>query len=385
VRGTKTERSPGVWRLRVFVGSDPITGNPLQLSRTFRGTKRQADSALAAFLSDVLTGEAPMLGTTTLAEYLDRWLAHITPTRSPTTIRGYKFKIKRIDNKLGNIQLGKLTAQHIDRAYRAWLDEGLDPSSVHHLHRVLSAALRQAVKWGLIPVSPTARSSPPPRRIQPRAIPSPQVIQQLVSAAEDRGQPVLAAAIAIAATTGLRRGELAGLRWDDVDLDSGRLHVRQSIKNDIDGGWIVGPPKTHQARHLSLDTFTIAVLQHHRLRAETWAADAGVSLSQDGYVVTFDPSGSQPIKPDSLGQAFKRLCAREGIDGLTLHSLRHFSASMLIASGRDVRAIAGRLGHADATTTLRVYAHMVEGRDQDAADFLGSLLSASQAAALETG
>src|SRR5438132_6944 len=138
MRGTKLERSPGIWRLRVFVGSDPITGSPRQLSRTFRGTKKQADTALAEFVSSVVSGDAPVISGITLGAYLHRWLDHITPTRSPTTVRGYRFKIKRITAKLGNVGLDKLTAQQLDRAYREWLDEGLDPSSVHHLHRVLS-------------------------------------------------------------------------------------------------------------------------------------------------------------------------------------------------------------------------------------------------------
>jgi integrase len=379
------ERSPGVWRLRVFIGNDPVTGNPRQLSRSFKGTRRQADTALANFVSEVARGSAPLAGSTTVGEYLVTWLDHITPTRSPTTVRGYRFKIKRITAKLGNIRLDKLTAQQVDRTYREWLDEGLDASSVHHLHRVLSAALRQAVKWGLVASAATVRASPPPRRSPPHQIPTPQVIQQLISAAEHRRQPVLAAAIALAATTGLRRGELAGLRWDDVDLEGGRLHVRRTIKNDLDGGWMAGPTKTHQARAVALDTFTLAVLREHRARSDAWARDAGVTIAPNAYVLTFDPSGCLPMKPDSLGQAFGRLCRRERIEDLNLHSLRHFSASMLIASGRDVRTVAGRLGHSDATTTLRVYAHMVEGRDQDAADFLGGLMTSGKPAALDEG
>jgi integrase len=91
------------------------------------------------------------------------------------------------------------------------------------------------------------------------------------------------------------------------------------------------------------------------------------------------------MKPDSLGQAFGRLCRSEGIEDISLHTLRHFSASVLIAAGRDVRTVAGRLGHSDATTTLRVYSHMIEGRDRDAADFLGNLLFAGKTAALNKG
>jgi integrase len=175
-----------------------------------------------------------------------------------------------------------------------------------------------------------------------KQIPAPEVVQRLIAATEQRCQPILAAAIAVAATTGLRRGELAGLRWCDIDFDHGRLHVRQSIKND-------------------------------------WADDAGVAVDPNGYVLTLDPSGVKPMRPDALTQGFTRICRATGVSLLTL---RHFSASMLIGSGRDVRTIAGRLGHSDASTTLRVYAHIVEGRDQVAADILGGLLAAGKPTAL---
>jgi integrase len=385
VRGTKVERSPGVWRLRVYIGGDPVTGNPRQASRTFKGTKRQAESALAEFVGEVVNGTAPLGRSTSLTEFLERWIDHITPSRSPTTIRGYKFKVKRISEKLGRIPLDKLTAQHLDRAYVEWLKEGLDPSSVHHLHRVLSAALRQAVKWGVLSSSPTSRATPPSRRISSRDIPTPEVVKTLIEFAERQGRPVFAAVIAVAATTGLRRGELAGLRWCDIDLDEGKLHVRRSIKNDLDGSWVAGLPKTHQTRRISLDAFSLKVLRNHRSRVEKWASDAGVRLDSDAYTFTLDPSGARPIRPDTLSSGFARICRVAEVKGISLHSLRHFSASMLIASGRDVKTVAGRLGHSDATTTLRVYAHMVEGRDQDAADFLGALLAAGPPAALNKG
>jgi integrase len=378
MRGTKLERSPGVWRLRVFTGTDPVTASPRQASRTFRGTREQADTALAEFVSEVVNRTAPLVKPTTVAEYLHRWLHHITPTRSPTTIRGYKFKINRICDKLGEIPLDKVTAQRLDRAYRQWLDEGLDASTVHHLHRILSAALNQAVKWGLLSAAPTARATPPTRRARPTQVPTPEVVQKLITTAKERGQPVFSAAIALAGTTGLRRGELAGLRWSDIDLGAGELHVRRSIKNDLDGAWIAQPPKTHQVRRIALDTFTLAVLRTHRKQAEQWAAAADVALGDDAYALTLDPSGATPIRPDTLSQGFARICKAAGVRDVSLHTLRHFSASMLIASGRDVRTIATRLGHSDTSTTLRVYSHMVEGRDQDAADFLGSLLAAGK-------
>jgi len=385
MKGTKTERSPGVWRLRVFVGTDPTTGSPRQLGRTFRGNSRQADTALAEFVTEAARGAAPMARGTTLDDFMDRWLRHITPTRSPSTIRGYRFKTARISAKLGHLRLDKVTGQDLDRAYREWLEEGLDPSTVNHLHRVLSAALRQAVKWGLLPTAPTALATPPTRRHHSKEIPPPDVVQRLIACAEERRQPILAATIAIAATTGLRRGELAGLRWSDIDFERHRLHVRRAIKNDLDGSWITGAPKTHQTRRVALDAFTLTVFEMVHRRAAEWAATAEVTVERDGYVLTLDPSGATPMRPDTLSQGFARICKAAGIDGVTLHTLRHFSASMLIASGRDVRTIAGRLGHSDPSTTLRVYAHMIEGRDQDAADFLGSLIAPATPAALNEG
>jgi hypothetical protein len=110
------------------------------VSGTSRGTKRHADTVLSGLLKQVVKGHVPPGHTTTLSDYLEQGLDHITPSRSTTTIRGYRLKIKRISAKRGHVRLDKLTAQHLDRAYRDWLDEGFDPSIVHHLHRVLSAA-----------------------------------------------------------------------------------------------------------------------------------------------------------------------------------------------------------------------------------------------------
>lgn len=381
MRGTKEERSPGVWRLRVYIGSDPVTGSPRQATRTFRGTKKQADSALAEFVRDLGRGEVST-DRSTLAQYLERWLDHIAPSKSPTTVRNYRGKIKRINEKLGSTQLSKLTAQHLDRAYRQWLDEGLHPTSVHHIHGVISTALNQAVKWSIVPHAVTKQGSPPPLRNTPKAVPSPEVIQGLITAAERRGQPVLAAAIAVAATTGARRGELLGLRWSDIDLAKGYMYIRRAIKHADGPGWVIGEPKSHAQRRIALDSFSVAVLRRHLESAQRRANEAEVELDGEGFVFTFDPSGHEPMKPDSLGQAFGRLCAKEGVSGVSLHTLRHFSASVLVASGRDVRTVAGRLGHADATTTLRVYSHMIEDRDRDAAEFLGSLLAGDQNAVL---
>jgi integrase len=185
---------------------------------------------------------------------------------------------------------------------------------------------------------------------------------------------VLSAAIMLAATTGARRGELLGLRWSDLDRDRMVLNVRRAVKMAASGSHaIVGPTKTHQERRVSLDPITLALLDTHRFRVERWAGDAGVDVDRDGYILTLDPTGRQPMLPDSLTQAFVRLANRCGVK-LRFHDLRHFTASQLIASGHDPVVIAGRLGHTDATTTLKLYAHALEERDRQAAAVLGALM-----------
>lgn len=383
--GTMVERRPGVWMLQVTTGYKP-NGTAIRSSKTFRGTKKQAAAALAAFYTDARRGQVLQPNDTSLEAFLNRWIDHLVAAkRSPTTIRGYRDKARRISAKLGKIRIDKLTVRQLDQAYGDWLNEGLDPNTVHHLHGVLSAALNQAVKWDLLPQAVTEKASPPPLRLRPKQIPTPQVIGRLIDEAESRSQPVLAAVVALTATTGLRRGEVSGLRWPDVEFDTRQLVVRRSVKHADGPGWVVGPPKTHQQRTIAIDDFALEVLASHKQRAEKVASDAGVTLDPNAYVFTLDPSGTDFLKPDSLGQAFGRLCRGLGLTWLSLHTLRHFSASELVGSGRDVRTIAGRLGHADATTTLRVYAHMIEGRDRDAADYLGSLFASGSRASLAKG
>jgi len=362
-----------VWRLRAVVGYDPKTGNPRQVSRTVRGTKRTAESELARLVAEAEAGSLPMSASLTLSQYLDRWLDSVEPTRQPGTFRSYQGRCRRIKAELGTHKLSKLAAHHLDATYARWFDQGMSPATIRMHHVVLAAALHQAVKWGLLTRSVTDQASPP--RVDRYQVHPPDVptVRELVARADDTN-PVLSAAIMLAATTGARRGELLGLRWSDVDRERMVLHVRRAVKMSASGYHaIVGPTKTHQERRVSLDPITLALLDTHRFRVEQWAADAGVNVDPDGYILTLDPTGHEPMRPDSLTQGFVRLATRCGVK-VRFHDLRHFTASQLIASGQDPVVIAGRLGHTDATTTLKLYAHALEERDRQAAAVLGALM-----------
>ncbi|HEX6507606.1 MAG TPA: tyrosine-type recombinase/integrase [Chloroflexota bacterium] len=331
------ERTSGVWQLRVFVGND-ATGKPKQIARTFKGGKRAAQSALAKFVAEVEAGQAPMSGAMTVGEMLDKWLEHLTPQRQPGTIRGYQTHVKRIKGRLGTIKVAKLTAQQLDTAYRAWIAEGLSPTTVHHFHAVLSAALKQAVRWGAIPRAATEHASPPPLRVRTLKAVDPSIARRLVAEADD-AHPVLACTIAFAAVTGCRREELCGLRWGDIDWSDGVLHVQRAVKHGLDHRQVVvRPTKSHQDRWVGLDPFALAVLRKHRERVEDWARQALVELEPDGYVLSLDPTGATPMKPDSIGQTFRRLAKKVGVE-MRFHDLRHFCGTQLVGAGVDVRTV----------------------------------------------
>ncbi len=377
-RGTMTERSPGVWRLRVYVGRDGNDG-PIQVSRTFRGGRRAAQAELARFVTDVADRGAPVTSDVTVGELLDRWIEFVTPLREPGTVRGYRSHVVRAKTALGQVKLAKLTAQHLDRAYSAWLAEGLSPTTVHHVHGVMSAALRQAVRWQVTLRAATESAQPPPARPKPVRAVDPSVVRRLIAAADGSDQPVLAATISLAAATGCRRGELCGLRWPDLD-PAGVLHVRHSLKHGLDGRAVeLRDTKTHQERKIALDEFALTALRAHRSRAEAWADQAGVNVRPDGYILSFDPTGGCPVKPDTITRQFETLTKKVGVT-LRFHDLRHFTATQLLGANVDPRTVAGRLGHADPSTTMRVYAGFLQEHDREAAQIIGRLLSGPMAA-----
>jgi integrase len=373
VKGSLRERRPGVWELIVQLPRDATSPRARQLSRTVQGTKREAQRALAALVTEASAGKISS-STTTLAELLDRWLEHVAEQLSPTTVREYRRLVARmIAPDLGSLMLRRVTTQRLDAYYASLVREReLSPSSVRHVHAVLRGALGQAVRWGWIPTNPAASASPPkvPRReINPPAIADARALL----AAADEHDVDFGALLRVLTATGARRGEVCGLRWSDVDAGSRTLSIRRSVAS-VSGGTIVKDTKTYAARRIALDTDTLAVLATHHQRMQRRALLCRVELDPDGFVFTTTADGSQLLHPDTITGTFSRLCRTAGLSSVRLHDLRHLHTTQLLAAGVPVRTVSGRLGHANAATTLNVYAHFLEASDRDAADVIGGLL-----------
>jgi len=379
-----------VWRLRAFVGRDPVSGRPRQTEKTFHGSDAAATKALRNLASSVDTQQVDRT-TATVGQLLDKWLEHIEAARRPSTILSYRRKIEHdIRPLLGGVPLAKLGADGLDKCYMAWLGRGLATATVRQNHAILAAALHQAVKWQWIERNPADQASPPPIRSAPMKVPTPEQLSSLVKAAE-AGDPVLATAIALAALTGCRRGELIALRWSDVDMSAGTIHVQRGI-TVVNGVIHEGPTKTHQVRRVALDEVGLGVLRQRWTYMTELAIQAESPLDPDPYVLSYNANGARPANPDTLTHRFASLCTsmekaeatrrKVKVDGLSpherwrfrFHDLRHFSVTTLVAAGIDIRTVAERHGHAQATMTLNRYAHALPERDREAASVLGNVL-----------
>lgn len=396
--GSIRQRGKGRYELRVYdrttktqrretwaAPPPPPDATPRQLERHERAARREAERRLAAFVTEVAQGHAPA-SQRTVGQLLDDWLAFVKSRvekggRSMTTYHGYEVRARKIrQSALGGVPLARLTTKTIDDTYRAWGAEGMNRSGILHHHRVLRAALAQAVLWDMIPSNPALRATVDPPDSPELHVPTPEELRVLVERAQASPSPDFGPIVLFAALVGCRRGELCGLQWQDIDWEASRLSIRRVVVEVDEYIAVQDRTKTKRARRLALDPTTMALLTARYQRAMADAKTLGVALAPHCYIWATDPTGLQPRHPDSLTEAWRSLIGSLRVETgqpwpYRLHDLRHFAATELIGAGVDVRTVAGRLGHADPSVTLRVYSHVIEDRDRAAAQLLGERLA----------
>jgi integrase len=228
----------------------------------------------------------------------------------------------------------------------------LAASTIRQIHFIIRGALRRAIKWKWITVNPIVDAEPPaPPKGNPKP-PSPKQAARIVN--EAFKDPDWGTLIWLTMITGQRRGELCAIRWRHLELDTGLLHLERAIGQRGKTKW-EKETKDHQDRRITLDPGTIELLKQLRKRRAAQASMLEVVLNEDAYVFSRVPDGSRHRLPDSIGQRYRSPARRLGIT-TSIHKLRHYSATELIAAGVDIRTVAGRLGHGGGgTTTLLVY------------------------------
>jgi integrase len=370
MRGHIRERSPGHWAI-VIDARDPDTGQRKRKWHSFKGSKREAQVECARLIGEHKAGKVNLApNKTTVAEFLARWLEHKRTQITPYSFERYEDVITHnIIPLIGNIRLAKLQPMAISNAYGKALTSGrsdgrggLSPRTVHYMHRVLRQALDHAIRWSLIGRNPIDAVEPPKVERRPMAALDADATIALVEAARDTKLfiPVL-----LGVMCGLRRGEVAALRWRCVDLDTGTLSVAASAEQRRGGVLREKPPKSGRGRTVELPSLVVDELRRYRVKQAENLLRLGVRLSDDHHVVMLE-DGSR-VLPRSLTHSFETFLKTRKLPRMRLHDLRHTHASQMLKSGVHPKVAQERLGHSSIAITLDLYSHVMPGMQHEAA------------------
>jgi len=358
-------RPDGRWELRARIG-----GN----RRSFFGaTEKEVLSKLRDVQRAVDEGRSIPPGRLTVAQYLGDWLEGRKPNLSAKTAKSYRQRIDALLPHIGKVGLAKLTPGDVRAAYAALAaSSSLSSTSIQLSHGVLHTALRDAERDGLVSrnvaslVTPPRRDTPEYRSLQP------EDARELLAAAA--GDP-LEAFWTLAVTTGARLGELQALKWDDLDLDRRRLQIRRTLA--VDGKPIFAPTSTkkNHNRTVWLTEKAATALAAHRERQEAQRLAGREAWTEHGLIFTVGTGN--PLDSRNLrNRNFPALLEKAGLPKMRIHDLRHSAASLLLAEGIPVKVVGEMLGHSDVSTTLRIYAHTLEGAQAQATAYLDRLFNA---------
>ena len=382
MRGSLERRGQRSWRLKWDLGVDPATGKRVIKRKTARGTKREAEAELARILGAIQGGTYTDPTRITVGELVTKWRDEVAAHEvSAKTFERYAEHADRIISALGRIPLTRLQPLQILEFYGDLRRNGhkrngggLSEQTLLHIHKVLTAALTQAVRWRLIAVNPAADVKPPrPARVEMKTLTADEM-KRLLTAAESSSLYTLTL---LALTTGLRRGELLGLQWRDVDWARRRISVVRTLEETKQGLALKAPKTSRSARMVPVPEVALDALRRQQVRLKADRLRAG-SAYQDGDLVLADSVGL-PLAPDAVSKAFIALATRAGLKDVSLHSLRHTHVTELLRSGVNPKVVSERVGHSSVAFTLQRYGHALPDMQQDAADHMqrlvGGLLS----------
>jgi integrase len=249
---------------------------------------------------------------------------------------------------------------------------GLSPRTVAYVHTILHRAFKDAVRWGRLARNP-ADAADPPRGSRAAEIQAwdAATLRGFLGRSRDDSDAYYPLWVVLS-TTGLRRGEALGLRWSDVDLDTGRVRIVQTVIQ-IRGAVSMGEPKTDRGRRaITLDDGTVAALRTHRREMNEQRLLVGADFTDHDLLFRL-PSGD-PLHPDAVSATFERQVRRYGLRRLSLHGLRHTWATLALESGVHPRVVQERLGHSTIAITLGIYSHVSPTLDSDAARTVAALM-----------
>ena len=358
-------RGPRRWEVSVHLGG----GKRRWLS--VRGTRRQAERAAARLEDDLQSGVLVEPTAATVGSYLEQWLeTHVRLQNAPRTYQDYRYHVERfLKPRLGHLKLSQLRPLHLQELYVDLRRQG-HTRTADYVHQVTRKALNDAVRLQVLARNPALAARPPRSRPQPVDIPSVEVVQAALAAIQGTE---LELPIRLAVTTDVRPGELVALRWRDLDLQTGRAQIRQSLQRIKGQGLTFAPTKTHRsARTISLEAGVVQLLRRHRTSQTTHRTELGPLY--DDHDLIFAQADGRPIESSVMLNRFQRALQRAGLPSLRIKDLRHVHASIMLSEGVHPRVVQEQLGHASITLTLDTYSHVTPGIQSEAVQRVGDVL-----------
>lgn len=351
---------------------DPLTGKRERRYKTVNGTKKQAEAELRKMIADLESGNIITTSAMKLSDWMNIWLDTYLVDIAQTTKDDYESKINfHIKPTLGHLPLNAIKNQNIQTWVNGLQQKGLGAKTIRNIYNNLNAALKKAVVLRMIPHNPCEGTVLPKLQQYQAQVYNTANIQQALDAANDLSTCIM---ILLGASVGLRRGEMAALRWKDINFDKNTISITKS-RVHTKGKVIEKAPKTQAGKR----TITICQSTADALRDAKAIYDDAV-LHKPGFhdlgYVLFKEDGT-PFFPDSLTQKWERFLANYHLPHIRLHDLRHSNATAMIAAGINAKVVQHRLGHANVSITLNTYTHVLPEMDQDAADKLNQALFAN--------
>lgn len=372
--GNVSRRSGGTWQYRFDIGPDSLTGKRRRLTKSGFATKREATQAMHRAIAAHERGHSVKSSRETVAGFMNQWHVAVKGSLRPSTWVNYRNYLDAyVIPVIGESALQELKAVRLNLLYTHLLENGrvkgpggLSPKTVQNVHRMLHRALRDAVKWDLLPRN-YADDAEPPRTSRPKLkIWTPEQLGEFVDHVQ---QDRFFALWLLVATTGLRRGELAGLLCDDIDFAHRR--VSPSVPRVVvDGAAQESESKTSSGvRNVSLDPYTCNELKAY---VAEWKRERS-SLGQSSRLLFVWEDG-RPLHPETITTLFHQHCQAAGLPRIRLHDVRHSYASAALKAGVPAKVISERLGHSTAAFTLQTYTHVIPGMDEAAAEAVARLI-----------
>lgn len=340
-------------------------------------TRAEASAKLVSAIRDRDRGLPSVNEQKTLGQYLPEWLAVVKPTVRPGTwIRYEQYVRVHLVSGLGRKAIARLTPEDLETLYTQKVGQGLSPTTVHHMHTVLHAALDLAMERGQVARNVAALAKPPKVARSDMETLNPEQARAFLAAAQgDR----LEALYVTALSTGAREGELLALSWDSVDLDRGTIQIRANVRR-VKGQFVFGEPKTPRSRRqVSLTPTAIDALRRHHAQQAEERLKLGSAWFDMNLV--FANEVGRPIEPPNLLRRsfyplLKRAKTPDGkpLPSIHFHSLRHTAATLLLARGTHPKLVADMLGHSQVSVTLDRYSHVTVGMHQAAAATMEAVL-----------